>query len=133
MVDDKPDLTKKLMNEFAEWFIRFSPNVSVYLPADIVIDITGCAHLWGGEEKYFKTIITRLTDLGYHVRVAIADTIGAAWAVAHYGNNSCIVETKNQLTAFISLSQQALRIDPATSGRSSKLVPSTIQCVINMP
>ncbi len=46
------------------------------------MEVTGCAHLWGGEEAYVNAIIARLNARGYGVRIGMADTPGVAWAMA---------------------------------------------------
>jgi protein ImuB len=48
----------------------------------LFLDITGIGILFGGEELLAREAITTLTSLGYEARVAIADTIAAAWALA---------------------------------------------------
>src|ERR1041385_8183471 len=47
--DDKPELANKLLKRFAEWCIRFTPFVAADLPDGLILDATGCAHLWAGE------------------------------------------------------------------------------------
>jgi len=49
------------------------------------LDITGCAHLFGGEAALLNDMLYRLARFGFAARAALADTPGAAWAVAHYG------------------------------------------------
>ena len=70
-----------------EYCRQFSPIVGLE-PTDresILLDITGLAHLFGGETALCETIIRDLARRGLAVGVAIADTIGTAWAGAHYG------------------------------------------------
>lgn len=65
---------------------RFSPTVGVESSADpesLLLDITGLAHLFGGEAALAQQIVDDFARRGLSVRVAIADTLGAAWAVAH--------------------------------------------------
>jgi len=133
VIDDKSGLSDTLLKALAEWFIRYSPCVSVDLPDCLILDITGCAHLWGGEKIYLQNIITRLKTLGYNVRAAIADTIGTAWAIAHYGNNSGIIETGQQTKALISLPPEALRLDTETAELLHKLGLNHIGNFIGMP
>ena len=69
---------------------RFSPIVGLE-PTDresILLDITGLAHLFGGEAALAEAIVRDFARLGLAVRVAVADTIGAAWAAAHYGRRN---------------------------------------------
>ena len=82
VMDDNPSLPEKLLNRIAEWCIRFSPFVAIDQTDGLIIDASGCSHLWGGDEPYLNDIIKRLKDRGYEVRGAMADTIGLACALA---------------------------------------------------
>ena len=93
VLDHPSDLAEKILKRIAEWCIRYTPVVSIDLPDGLILDATGCAHLWGGEELYLQDIVSRLKKLGYTVRVAIADTIGTAWAVARYGRGNIIINS----------------------------------------
>ena len=53
------------------------------------IDITGSAHLFGGEDALLHNITSRLSRLGYTAYAAVADTPGAAWATARYAHHEC--------------------------------------------
>jgi len=66
------------------WAGKFSPWVAEEAPDGLVIDLTGCAHLFGGEEALFAQVHQDCADLGLSVRGGIADTAGAAWALARY-------------------------------------------------
>src|SRR5688572_25365239 len=57
--DDKEDISKKLLHNIAEWCIRFSPLAATDAPDGIILDATGCAHLWSGEKKYLTEIFSR--------------------------------------------------------------------------
>ena len=81
VLDDKPGLEEKLLKGLAEWCIRFTPVVAIDPPAGLVLDVTGCAHLWGSEKQLLTNIIRRLESFGYKVRAAMAGTIGTAWAI----------------------------------------------------
>lgn len=67
------------------WAGRFSPWVAEQGADGLVIDLTGSAHLFGGEEGVVRAVEEDCADAGLSVRAAIADTVGAAWAVARYG------------------------------------------------
>jgi protein ImuB len=63
---------------------RFSPVVG-FEPTDranILLDITGLAHLFGGETALADAIVRGFKQLGLRIHLAIADTLGAAWAIA---------------------------------------------------
>lgn len=98
----------------ADWHSNASPLVAVHdarTPyGDLVLDITGVAHLFGGEAKMLDTLVTRLTRLGYQAQGAVASTIGAAWAASHFAPG--LVVMPNQTTALLdTLPVGALRLD----------------------
>ncbi len=66
------------------WAGRFSPWVAEEPPAGLMIDLTGAAHLHGGEEGVLAQVAEDCENLGLTVRAAIADTPGAAWGLARY-------------------------------------------------
>ncbi|MEM9579930.1 MAG: DUF6504 family protein [Pseudomonadota bacterium] len=66
------------------WAGKFSPWVSEQQPDGLAIDLTGCAHLFGGEEALLVQVHEDCEDLGLSVQCGIADTLGAAWALARY-------------------------------------------------
>jgi protein ImuB len=133
ILKDKPLLPGKLMKGLAEWCIRYTPVVAIHAPDSLILDATGCAHLWGGEKPYLADIIARLKTLGYHVQLAMADTIGAAWALAHYGQRSCIVKPGDQAAAMLSLPPAALRLEAETLERLYKLGLREIKDFISIP
>lgn len=112
---------EKLLNDLAEWCIRYCPVVATDSPDGLILDISGCPHLWGGELSYIQSITNRLRKGGYEVRAAIADTVGAAWAVARYGRKETIIESGKQAEALSSLPPAALRLDDIILQRMDKL------------
>ena len=54
--------------------------------AGVWLDATGCAHLFGGEAKLTRMLIVRMHRLGFMTCVGLAETPGAAWAVARFGS-----------------------------------------------
>ena len=66
------------------WAGKFSPWVAEEPPTSLVIDLTGCAHLFGGEVQLLAEVEQDCAGLGLTVRAGVADTRGAAWALARY-------------------------------------------------
>ena len=128
--DDKPDRGPKLLTALAAWCIRYTPLASVDAPDGLLLDVSGCAHLWGGERPYLKEIVTRLRTSGYDVRAAMADTIGSAWAVARFGQISPIVDSAG---ALLSLPPAALRLETPILERLYKLGLTQIGSFARMP
>lgn len=112
---DRP-LLEAVFADFADWHSNASPLVAVIRDVsqfgDLVIDITGVAHLFGGERPMLRLLLTRLRDLGYAVSGAIAPTIGAAWAISHFARSQ-VVELDNLETVLDALPVNALRLSPA--------------------
>lgn len=131
--DDKPDLIVRLLTKLAEWSIRFSPVVAVNLPNGLLLDASGCTHLWDGDEKYVNDVSHKLASRGYDVRVAIADTIGLAWGIARFGKGDCIIKEGDHLNALLSLPPEALNLEPETSKRLHTLGLHSIRQFINIP
>jgi len=131
--NDIPDLPERLLRKLAEWCIRFSPIVAIDSPDGLLIDATGCSHLWGGDDQYAEAITKKLNARGYHVRVAMADTIGVAWGMARFGKESLIITAENHPSAFMSLPPEGLRIEDEISERLHKLGLHTVSEFINMP
>ncbi|RYY39056.1 MAG: DNA polymerase Y family protein [Chitinophagaceae bacterium] len=121
ILDDKPALGTQLLDRIAEWCIRFTPVAASNLPDGILLDATGCAHLWGGEERYLQEITRRLLDRSYTVRAAMAGTIGAAWAMARYGKGAPIALPAQQRACLLPLPVPALRLEEALTQRLYKL------------
>ena len=69
----------------ARWAGRFCPWVGLDGEDGVLLDVTGSTHLFGGERALLETIEERLARGGISVRLGLADTRGAAWALAHYG------------------------------------------------
>lgn len=132
VLDDQPDLPPRLLNKFADWCIRFTPSAAIDLPDGLVLDVTGCSHLWGGDQHYINEITNKIKALGYSVRVAIADTIGSAWAAARYGKN-LLIDIGMHVNELLSLPPEALRIERDATDRLHKLGLHRISQFISMP
>jgi protein ImuB len=133
MMETEPGRAGKLLHALAEWCIGYTPFVAVDLPDGLVLDSTGCAHLWGGETAYLESIRAKLDAYGYTVRAAISDTIGCAWAVAHFGNPLCVVKSGQQREALQKLPPAALRLDQVVLARLKKLGLRQIGNFMAMP
>lgn len=64
---------------------RWTPIVAISDADGLFLDLSGVAHLHGGEDRMARRIVRLLARLGFTARIAIADTPGAAWALSRYG------------------------------------------------
>lgn len=108
--------TARLFADLADWHSNASPIVSVLTHAgawgDLVLDITGVSHLFGGEAQMLASLTGRLAARGYTVNAAIASTVGAAWALAHHAPGDVLAEGMES-GALERLPVAALRLEPA--------------------
>lgn len=101
---------RALLEAVADWCDRYTPLVGLDAPDGLLLDISGCAHLFGGESALMQDMAARLFRQGLNARIAVADTAGCAWAVARYGN-PLLVAKGETLVALNDLPLAALRID----------------------
>jgi len=125
---DRP-LLEAAFADFADWHSNTSPLVAVMNDVsgfgDLVLDITGVAHLFGGERPMLRLLLTRLRDLGYTVAGAIAPTIGAAWGISHFARSQ-VVERAGLETVIDALPVNALRLAPVQIAGLSQMGLKTI-------
>src|SRR5438874_2092166 len=105
------------LTRLAEWCGRYSPWTAPDGSDGVKIEITGCAHLWEGEAALAADLARQLARQGIAHRIAIAATLGAAWALARHAaaeGSPILVTTGEERTALASLPVEALRLDPIT-------------------
>jgi protein ImuB len=83
--DERADFA--LLEAVADWCDRYTPLVGLDPPDGLMLDVTGCAHLFGGEAALAADLMRRLGQRGLQARVAVADTVGCAWAVARFSSS----------------------------------------------
>jgi protein ImuB len=121
-VEAEPEEDARTLDNIAAWCGRFTPIVTIDPPEGLFLDITGCAHLFGGEEGLRTLIVTRLRAQGFEARAAVADTPGAAWAFARYRPSKRPAQTlraaleeglnaASESEILLSLPIEALRLD----------------------
>ncbi|WP_294193312.1 DUF6504 family protein [uncultured Sphingomonas sp.] len=121
---------------------RWSPGVSVSdAPPDatageagLFIDLTGVAHLHGGERTMARRIVRLLARLGYDARVGIADTPAAAWALARFDAAPITtLPSEHGLSPFADYPVTALRLDSAAAELMRRLGIDRIGQLATMP
>lgn len=104
------------LDRLAVWLLRFAPVVATDPPDGIVIDSTGADHLHGGEPAMLEGLIGRLAMSGVTARAAIADTWGAAHALArHAAGPISIAPANHGISILDHLPLEALRISAQTA------------------
>jgi protein ImuB len=90
-------------------------------PSALFLDVTGIGVLFGGEEQLLAAVQEELTRQGYRVKLAIAGSIGAAWAQTFGSNN------------LASLPVHTLRVSPETVDLLAQLGVKTIGQLLQLP
>ncbi|TNJ41390.1 DNA polymerase Y family protein [Phaeobacter sp. B1627] len=80
----QPLAEARFLTALRRWAGKFSPWVAEAPPDGLTIDLTGCAHLFGGEDGLLPLVEQDCADMGLSVQMGVADTLGAAWALARY-------------------------------------------------
>jgi protein ImuB len=136
-----PQADRALIEAIAGWCDRYTPWVAVDPlgaalaeedatqvcsaggyggDAGLLLDVTGCGHLYGqgeaGERALLADLVQRLSRHDFTCRAAMADTAGAAWALARYGEKQAdlFCPHNGQRDALAQLPVDGLRLDPST-------------------
>ncbi|RUX91296.1 MULTISPECIES: DNA polymerase Y family protein [unclassified Mesorhizobium] len=118
VMDAEPDADAEALERLALWALRrYAPMVAVDPPDGLVMDTMGADHLHGGEQMMLTDMVERLSQVGFSARAAIADSWGAAHAVARYVNRTVSLVTVNATCeAILPLPIAALRLPDAIVG-----------------
>jgi protein ImuB len=108
-----PDADRAGLDRLAAWGLRYSPIVTPDPPAGMVIDVTGSSHLFGGEDALLNELVGKVHASATNSRAAMADTIGAAHALARFGSKAVTNAELGSLNAVLNpLPIAALRLPP---------------------
>jgi protein ImuB len=110
VVPHEPRADAALLEAIADWCDRFTPLVTLDAPSGLYLDITGAAHLFGGEQALLNDALTRLGAQGFAAQGAIAGTSWAARALARW-QSGLVVPPGGEAQAVASLSIAALDCD----------------------
>ena len=94
--NEKADLA--LLEDIADWCDRFTPLVTTAPPDGLLLDITGAAHLFGGEAAMLAHVREKIAAQGFAVQAAIAGTSLAAHALARYANDTIALPGEEAIT-----------------------------------
>lgn len=80
----------RFLHGLRRWATRWCPWVGFEGRDGLVLDISGSAHLFGGEEAMLAELRDRLARVGLAVQIGLGGTRGAAWARAHFGEGAAL-------------------------------------------
>jgi protein ImuB len=135
-----------LVERLARWAARWSPLVEIDGGDGLRLDVSGVAHLFGGEAALIEDVQERFAALGLSSRVAAAATPGAAWALARFGRKTLTLPLRGALPLpragegwgegldlLASLPVAALRLSPETIRTLERLGLKTIGALAGVP
>ena len=126
-----PSSDERFVHMLRRWAVRYCPWVGVEGVDGLVLDVTGSTHLFDGEAEMLADMRTRLDRAGLTVRLGLADTRGAAWALARHGEGQA--KPGDMLDALHPLPVAALRLDHKTVEALQRLGVRTIGELAHQP
>lgn len=134
-----PQADRQGLRQLAVRCQQFSPIVGLEAAAEpdcLFLDVTGLGSLHGGEQNLAHDVDQAFGRRGYTVRAAIADTLGAAWAVAHFvtRHGECsIIAPGGNFDVLCPLPVEALRLPDRTVQRLKQVGVSTVGQLATLP
>lgn len=132
VVPEDADADAALLDNIADWCLRYTPLVATDTPDGLLLDITGCTHLYGGEHQLVADLAGRLERSSFAFSLAISGTIGAAWAAAHHGTPASYTNG-DERKILCPLPLAALRLAPATVASLARVGLKRIGDIIDLP
>lgn len=137
VIETDPVADRRLLDGLADWCDRYTPLVAIDGEDGLILDITGCAHLFGGESALLSDLLSRLFHQGFDARAGLAATPGAAWAVARCrtaaSGDARIIAEDGEAAALEPLPLAALRLDPETVTKLESVGLRTVGTVMAAP
>lgn len=128
---------------------------SIHQPQAVLLDVTGIAHIFGDEQKLTQAVMAWIQSQKYYASIAIAPSVGAAWALANYARRShiaaqmltlathgsfaaiqpavSIAPSETSAEQIESLPIESLRIDQVTASKLHRLGVRTINQLMDLP
>jgi protein ImuB len=132
VIEADEDADRRLLTGIADWCDRYTPLVALAGEDGLFLDITGCAHLFGGEKSMLEDVTRRLVEQGICVRAGLASTPGMAWAAARYLDAS-FVEHGKEAQALAGLPLAALRLEPSVCASLASVGLRTVETIMRAP
>lgn len=118
------------------WCGRYSPWTAPDGVDGVIVESSGCDHLFGGEAVLLNDLVDRLTRAGITVRAGLADTLPAAWALARFGGETQeerIAPAGGTMVRLAPMPVAALRLDHDTIEGLQRLGVKRIGDLYRMP
>ncbi len=121
------------LHRLALWTQRWAPWSATDGEDGLLLDTSGAAHLFGGEDAMIAEMRARFEGLGLTARIALAPTIGAAWALARFAESPAPCAPGDLAARLAPLPVEALRLDSDTVLLLRRLGLKTIGALAALP
>ena len=122
-----------LLRQLAHWATRFTPLAATDGADALVLDIFGCADLFGGEAALLHDAALRLSRMGFAVSAAIAGTAAAACALARAGRHGAMVPGGQEFSAIADLPLALLGLPQALQAQLASFGIGTVAALVAQP
>ncbi len=129
--EHNPQADQVFHNGLVRWAKRYCPWVGKDGSDGLLLDVTGSAHLFGGEAAMLQDMRIRMIQSKLTVRIGLADTVGAAWAMARYDEGCAQVGQTRQ--AMNTLPVASLRITTKEDTTLQRLGIKTVGQLADLP
>lgn len=109
VIEEDQAADRRFLEALADWCDRYTPLVALEGSHGLFLDVTGSAHLFGGEAVLLAEILSRMTALGMAVQGAISSAPGLSSAIARFGE-SRVIEDSDIEAVLAPLPIAALRV-----------------------
>lgn len=130
---ERPERDAAAVHALARWAIRVAPTVALDGGDGLVLDVTGCERLYRGERRLLAMLRHRLEGMGVRCRIAIAPTLGAAWACARYGDALTLLDEGDLSLPLGPLPIEALRIESAVVEELASVGVRRVEQLLDLP
>ena len=93
----EPEKDAECLLALARWSGRYSPSLNVDGDDGLWLDVSGVPHLFGGARALLDDMAKRFARLGFTARLALAETLGGAHALARYGRVSSLIVPQGKI------------------------------------
>ena len=122
----------RLLAAIADWCDRYTPLVALSGPDGLFLDVTGCVHLFDGEQAMLDDVRRRLASQGIRAEAGLASTPGMAWAAARFLDPVPVAQGGEE-DALAGLRLAALRLEPALCRSLESLGLRTVETIAMAP
>ena len=132
-IEADPMADEAALARLATWCERYTPMAAPDPSDGLWLDVTGCTAVFATEAELARDLASRLGRNGIPCRLAIAGTTGAAWALAHSGEEQAVLPPGQEKAALADLPVTSLRLDTGTATGLRRLGLRTVRDLLRIP